>query len=315
MGRGKRAKLKWNRQLLQSAQAGNLYALEEALRNGAQINAGGHGGRALILSISYKHWAYVDRLLAVPGIDIAAMNDFGRIAFLTACREGNLSLVQRLVSLGIDPQPQRNHEGETGLHKACYYCHYNIVWFLLVVCKCDPMEGNDFWTALHAACSRPENNVAIVTLLLEHGAKISSRTVHNDTPLRFAVKDGGNLSTIRLLLHRGACIDDKDNAGGTALHWAVGHVQPSIGVMQELLSRRPNLISQRNNRGKTPLDWRSKGYDARLMFATICWKLTGANCCCDTVPLLSMPFYGIQCTRMRHKTKTFMHPCIHSEWN
>jgi len=265
-----------NKQLMESALEGNLHSLEGDLRNGAQINARdsylyeSKNRTALIWAICNNHWAVVDRLLVVPGIDIEAEDDDGETAFLFACRGRNLALVQKLLSLGIDPLRQRNRRGETGLHKACACHHYNTVRFLLVDCNLDPnVENENGWTALHEAACR-QNSYAIIPLLLKHGANISARARRNRTPLLIMIQENPSsaITTIGLLLQHGARIDGKDTTGSTALHFAVSGRKPSIGLIQSLVIRLPNLISLRDNHGETPFETTSRSYVRKFLLET-----------------------------------------------
>ena len=79
------------------------------------------------------------------------------------------------------------------------------------------IKGLDDWTALHFACN--ENNIMIVTVLLEHKAKVNARTNFMRTPLHFAVMRG-SLELSKLLHKHGADVNVLDKESVTPLHMA-----------------------------------------------------------------------------------------------
>jgi len=197
-----------------------------------------------------------------PGIDL---NE----AFTEAClHDPSLPLIQRMVSLGVNPRKARNrYGGWTGLYLACHFpYHYqdiqrqDVVRYLLVDCECDPnLPGLGGMTAMHKACERGNEN--IVALMLDHhgGADIHATFTRfgcsGTTPFLLAVQCNNSHSTIQLLLDRGACIHDKNSRGETALHLVAGR-RPwfRLDIVVSLLLNRGADFLDRDIQGDTPFD-------------------------------------------------------------
>ncbi|EAX85562.1 ankyrin repeat protein, putative [Trichomonas vaginalis G3] len=93
----------------------------------------------------------------------------------------NLSLVQDLISCGIDPN-MRNNYRDTPLHYACYYNSIDVVKFLLTLDGIDINAQNKVEnTPLHEACRK--NNQEIIKILLGFRTiNISIRNNQSVTP-------------------------------------------------------------------------------------------------------------------------------------
>ena len=77
--------------------------------------------------------------------------------------------------------------------------------------------------------------VAIVRLLLEHGADVSAKGADwDETPLHLA-SENGELKIMSLLLKHGADVDARDSRNRTPLHMALGSANPPK-IPRELLT-------------------------------------------------------------------------------
>jgi len=257
-----------NEQLfVRAVETGDLNLLERALQEQEGGVYGHHLGisQALHKAIQFRHWAIADRLLDVPGINLRSTDDYGDTAFLLACKIGNLPLVQKIVSLGINLL-QHDRTGQTGLQIACAGNHYEVAQYLLVDCKCDPNwtsgDGSwwDGWTAIHYAFTHE-----LVTLLLDHGANIHATCEaylggHGTTPLLIAAAAAAatcrpSSSIIQLLLDRGARIHDKNSLGQNALHLVAEQNEDYLdGSIVPVLINHDVDLSARDHQGKTPFD-------------------------------------------------------------
>ncbi|KAJ6524900.1 ankyrin repeat-containing domain protein [Mycena vulgaris] len=115
----------------------------------------------------------------------------------------------------------------SAVHAAARWRHWDIVYLLIGkgadVRKsggCALQGGIDkFGTVLHAACR--EDDLERVTMLLDHGANVNIQ--HEDqlygTPLQTA-SYWGHAGVVRLLIEKGADVNDKGGKYGTALHTA-----------------------------------------------------------------------------------------------
>ena len=103
-------------------------------------------------------------------------------AFLEACKGGNLPTATRLAT------PEHVHRAD-----------------------------EDGYRPIHWACRN--GHLAIVELLLSHGAQPDVKTNGGSTPIHWAC-DAGHLAIVKLLHSRGAPLDVKNNDGRTPLSWA-----------------------------------------------------------------------------------------------
>lgn len=112
--------------LFDAIRGGKLVDVEAALTAGADINAketfsfaidrdsydGSH--TALLLAAKMSNEAIALRLLDVPGIAVDAADDFaGDTALMQAARHGLAALVDRLLSMGADPNAEEKYDRST----------------------------------------------------------------------------------------------------------------------------------------------------------------------------------------------------------
>jgi hypothetical protein len=95
---------------------------------------------------------------------------------------------------------------------------------------------------LHEACW--EKRVSMVRLLIDHGADVNAEGDFGQTPLHFAVRDGGNeaVEIVSMLLDAGADPGRKDErrregAIGFALREYKDELEPAIRLMRAKISR------------------------------------------------------------------------------
>jgi len=79
------------------------------------------------------------------------------------------------------------------------------------------LSGFNGQLALHRACLR--GDVAIVRLLLKHGADVNAVNDFDETPLHYACKRA-SLSVLQCLIEHGADLRAEDRAGKGVLHHA-----------------------------------------------------------------------------------------------
>lgn len=102
------------------------------------------------------------------------------------------------------------------------------------------------YTPLHFAARH--GHVAIVKLLLEHGAQIAKKSATGNTALHFSAKNFKS-EMVAFLLKQGAPVDEQDNNGYTALHGAaLGLDAATIKVLLEAGAKSLSLNAQ----GHTP---------------------------------------------------------------
>ena len=107
--------------------------------------------------------------------------------------------------------------------------------------------------ALYIACQ--DNHRDIAELLLDHGVDIELSSKNPTwTPLMSA-SHKGSLSTLQLLLNRGANVNHQDIHGDSALHVVScesGNEEEKVACVEELLNHGADL-NIKNKFGKTPL--------------------------------------------------------------
>lgn len=127
-------------------------------------------------------------------------------------------------------------------------------------------EGTDIhqkdeqgWAPIHHAAS--QGNMEMITLLLQYNADINAKTLcdanspdyeyRNDhyTPLLAATRYG-QLEAIQYLIEHGAHVNDKEDLGNTALHFAAS--SGNIQTVAYLLKHGAD-VKAANNHGDTPL--------------------------------------------------------------
>lgn len=126
----------------------------------------------------------------------------------------------------------------------------------LIKCK-DKNENNPlhlatlFCSRIYMTSSTDDGRyLKVVECLLSNGVPVNEQNIYGQTPLHFAVLEGGNIEIARFLLDRGADIKSLNKKGDTPLHNAArGH---DTGIIDFLISRDSD-INARNFAGRTPL--------------------------------------------------------------
>ncbi|CAM9653041.1 unnamed protein product [Ectocarpus sp. 8 AP-2014] len=138
-----------------------------------------------------------------------------RIDVHRAVERGDLAVVKRYLDAGGDPENKDEEYGAAPVH----------------------------WAALRGRSDA-------LSLLLERGGDVESRTSTDGTPLVWGCM-GGNAPVVRLLLERGANISAKTRGKGTALHHATHSGHPEVVAL--LLQNGANPKAE-DNRGDRPGD-------------------------------------------------------------
>lgn len=202
-----------------AASQGNLEAVEEALRNGAFVEArlGPFEETPLSLASLYGHLSVV-RALLDAGADVNAEDRVGHTPLFLASQEGHLETVVVLLEAGADVSIATGN-GATPLAVASERGRADVVDALLAKWA-DPNRSNNFGvTPLHKACvSIGSGSEAIVAALLDAGADLEAREEVGRTPLMWAARFG-NVGALEVLLGKGADRQATDNVGKTAVDW------------------------------------------------------------------------------------------------
>ena len=150
-----------------------------------------------------------------------------------AAAAGDVETVRGL--LEADPILVHSHtrDGWTPLHLAAHFGHGQVAEALLACgANVHARATNDLATTplLWAVMGQ---EVATVTLLLDHGADVNETTTAGSTPLHKA-SVLGNAALVRLLLARGANVNARNSGGQTPLTHALfkGHTEIA-GLLRE----------------------------------------------------------------------------------
>lgn len=174
-----------------------------------------------------------EKLLTDPAL--AKERYSGRTLLHGAAAEGNLAIVELLLSLGAEPD-RTDAGGHTPLYCVANECQTqggaNVVRALVQAgASVDAHDGVKHCTALHMAARR--GNIEVAGALLDCGAGIEMRDSLGETPLRRAV-NCDKTGVAALLLARGSDMHSKGSKGLTPLSAA-----RSIAMRRLLHSRDP----------------------------------------------------------------------------
>ena len=136
---------------------------------------------------------------------------------LRSAEYGDLSGVQQALAAGADLN-FRNDEGRSALTIASMSGNLDVVAFLLARRADVSARDHSGWTALLGASA--SGRYEVVELLLDNGADINATDETGWTPLMWACSGGGDSSTAKLLIHRGARVDATGTNGLTAFDLA-----------------------------------------------------------------------------------------------
>jgi|GEM_PF-2970063 len=191
----------------------NLAIVQLLLDKDADVNAkSGDGWTSLhgaALNENDNNLAIV-QLLLHRGADVNAKSGDGWTSLHGAAlnqNNNNLAIIQLLLHRGADVNSQDNN-GETPLHKAIEFNHDNslaMVQFLLnqgAIVNSRLQDSGE--TPLHEATRK--ENLDIVKLLVQKGAKVNAEADNGKTPLQYAYND----DIVNFLLENGATAPTKE---------------------------------------------------------------------------------------------------------
>ncbi|XP_042716879.2 protein tyrosine phosphatase type IVA 3 isoform X4 [Chrysemys picta bellii] len=199
-------------------------------------------------------------------------HESGLTPFMIAVRENRLSIVERLLELGVNLSDQTKN-GRNALHVAAAHSKEEIIRLLLAG-KADPNVpgGPKVQLPVHYAALRPIGAVGVMQMLLKASHKDARLSQDQDgrTPLLLAV-EAGNLGVCKELLstHAEAQLSAREKRyGDTVLHASCRKRDVEV---TKILVEYGAVVDCQNDEGQTPLHvaaW--EGDEALLKFFHHC---------------------------------------------
>ena len=234
---------------------------------GADVRRVYPSGRTPLHMAVINHHTDIAGLLIDRGADIEARDIAGATPLLEAVIKRFDDLVSLLLEAGADPL-RRNNAGVSPIAAAASTHRATLTRMLLAKASNPPSEllteavrkdfpdivatlldsGVNGSPALHDAALK--GRIAMLRLLLEHGANANHRSSSGATPLHDAAI-GGNVEAVRVLLENGAAINAREvESGDTALYMAsaLGRIE-----VAKLLLAKGAEVSIASKEGGTPL--------------------------------------------------------------
>jgi ankyrin repeat protein len=236
--------------LLAAAAEGDVDAMRQALKDGADPNVKDENGNTPLMMVSVdmlfgEERSIIPELVAKKA-KVDHQNAAGMTALMYAARENRTENVKALLAAGAKPDV-RDGDGWTAL----MYASYNGSWGSfdeLVAAKASvSLEDAEGWTPMMLAISNGKG--VVVERLQKAGAKVPTE-FHGASTLFYAI-ESGDLTSFRAVLAAGGDVNAPDPDGWTPLAWAAagGHEQM---VMDLLRAGADPAI--KDNEDKTPLD-------------------------------------------------------------
>lgn len=228
-----------------AAAAGDLAAVEGALKAGVDVNAPRRDGyeglprgtrwTALHAACERARLAVVRRLIAA-GANVKVKEYLGVTPLHWAAVRGPLECVKALLAAGADVNVVCAR-GDTPLGNAA-----TIEIARVLLAAGAKVNTAGFTPLLKAA---KYNRPAMIALLAEHGARL-------DDPRAAALHWAGKPEAVRALLKAGVRVDLRDAKGRTALHLTTGVWYPKAAAVTLLLAAGAD-VNAKSPTGSTPL--------------------------------------------------------------
>jgi ankyrin repeat protein len=185
---------------------------------GIDINAkDNYGYTALVLASDRGYQKIVSKLLAYPGIDINYKSQYGYTALGLSCINGRNNTVETLLA---DPRIEKNgpsQKGSTPLILAAMYGHSKIVKQLVASPGVHINAQNDYGYNALMAASEYGFEKSVETLLQQPGIEINGKDHSGKTALASASMYGHFKCVEKLLAHPDIQVNATDHEGKTAL--------------------------------------------------------------------------------------------------
>jgi ankyrin repeat protein len=208
-----------NTALIKACEFGSLDIAKVLVDAGANINLKSKAGfTPLFYAVQKNHKPVVEYLIS-KGVNVDEKNgQEGSSALYQASYDGLLEIVTMLVDAGADVHLKPTH-GYSILYAAFQNNHKPIMEYLISKgARVDEKNGPIEITVLYQACT--ESSLDIITLFVDAGADVNSKTKAGYTPLFLAVQNKRK-PIVEYLISKGARINEKNGLNDdSALHKA-----------------------------------------------------------------------------------------------
>jgi len=254
---------------------GDKELLEELLRKGADASAlNEFGCTPLHMAVAVGRPEIIKLLL--PKVDPNARDLRGNTALNYAVACGNEQVVGWLLDRGADPN-NRNDDGRTPLHDAAIGHSldlYRIRFEMRIAEPRSPVDAEsavavvqlllehgadvnpkDKWGITPIGLAAHQNNKKVVAFLLKHGADPNSvvgKKVQFAKPLLHWACENGYKDLASALVSRGAEVEARDWVGATALHYAASG---GSEYLTAFLIEHGADVNALDTNGAAPLSW------------------------------------------------------------
>src|SRR5258708_6529117 len=193
------------REMIVSAERGELVVVKKLLAGGARIDARDQRGRSALLAATQRNRVEVARFLIQEGANVNAKDFIQDSPYLYAAAEGRIEILKATLAADADLKDTNRYRG-TGLIPAAHHGHVEAVKLLLATAIDKNHVNNLGWTALLEAVILGDGGAThteIVRLLVEAGASVNIADRDGVTPLAHARKSGYS-GMVRILSAAGA---------------------------------------------------------------------------------------------------------------
>lgn len=231
---------------------GSSELLSCLIKNGANVNARANDNRTPLMIASENNHLNAAIFLTDHGANVDLQDREGYTSLHYAA--GNISdscdVLDFLITNGADVNAFTNDKF-TPLIIASNCNNLNVVNSLIQHGANIHLEDRYGQTALHYSITVVDHDsVTVLRSLIKNGADVNALTNDKCSPLMMS-SFNGSVNVVTILVENGANMDTQNQAGDTALHYAVCATRNSSEVVHKLLSLGASHL--RNRKGLTPL--------------------------------------------------------------